>query len=52
MAELLESQLESFAEIESRDQGKPVSVARNVDIPGAVYNLRVFGTAILHHLEM
>ncbi|KAK2166036.1 hypothetical protein LSH36_43g03042 [Paralvinella palmiformis] len=52
MAELLESQLESFAEIESRDQGKPVSVARNVDIPRAVYNLRVFGTAILHHLEM
>lgn len=42
IADLLERQLDAFAEEESRDSGKPVHVARNVDIPRAVANFRFF----------
>ncbi|KAJ3190705.1 Aldehyde dehydrogenase 8 member A1 [Irineochytrium annulatum] len=48
VAELLEARLEEFAIAESRDQGKPVSVARTVDIPRAIHNFRFFATALLH----
>ncbi|XP_019632799.1 PREDICTED: aldehyde dehydrogenase family 8 member A1-like [Branchiostoma belcheri] len=48
IADLIESHLEEFAQAESRDQGKPVSLARTVDIPRAVYNFRFFATTILH----
>ena len=51
IADILEKRLEEFAQAESRDQGKPVSLARKVDIPRAVYNLRFFAGAILHHEE-
>ncbi|MGH7130808.1 MAG: aldehyde dehydrogenase [Phycisphaerales bacterium] len=41
-----------LAELESRDSGKPVSLARAVDIPRAAANIRFFATAILHtHTE-
>ena len=43
LAQLLEGELQEFAEAESRDQGKPVSLARQVDIPRAVENFRFFG---------
>lgn len=48
VAALVERDLELFAEAESRDNGKPVSLAREVDIPRAISNLRFFATAILH----
>ncbi len=48
VAALVERDLESFAQAESRDNGKPVALAREVDIPRAVANLRFFATAILH----
>ncbi|XP_002741825.3 2-aminomuconic semialdehyde dehydrogenase-like, partial [Saccoglossus kowalevskii] len=48
IADILESQLEEFAKMESRDQGKPVSLAMMVDIPRAVYNFRVFASSILN----
>ncbi len=48
IAALVERDLELFAQAESRDNGKPVSLAREVDIPRAVANLRFFATAILH----
>lgn len=48
IALLLEKNLERFAEAESMDTGKPVALARTVDIPRAVSNLRFFATAILH----
>ncbi|MEO7081821.1 MAG: aldehyde dehydrogenase [Flavobacteriales bacterium] len=48
VADLVERDLELFAQAESRDNGKPVSLARNVDIPRAIANLRFFATAILH----
>ena len=38
----------AFAEAESRDQGKPVSLAASVDIPRAVYNFRYFAGKILY----
>ncbi len=36
LADLLEANLEEFAEIESRDNGKPLKVARAADVPLAV----------------
>lgn len=48
VAALIERDLEQFAKAESRDNGKPVSLARTVDIPRAIANLRFFATAILH----
>ncbi|XP_072027653.1 2-aminomuconic semialdehyde dehydrogenase-like [Amphiura filiformis] len=48
IADTLESHLEELAQMESRDQGKPVSLARAVDIPRAIYNFRFFASAILH----
>jgi aminomuconate-semialdehyde/2-hydroxymuconate-6-semialdehyde dehydrogenase len=48
VAELIESRLEDFAQAESRDNGKPVWLARMVDIPRAAKNFRFFATAILH----
>ncbi len=46
IAELLEARLEEFAHAESRDSGKPVALARSLDIPRAVSNLRFFATAV------
>src|SRR5437588_6375721 len=48
IAELIERDLEKFARVESVDTGKPISLARTLDIPRAVANFRFFATAILH----
>ncbi|MBP8822128.1 MAG: aldehyde dehydrogenase [Flavobacteriales bacterium] len=48
VAHLVERDLELFAQAESRDNGKPVRLAMEVDIPRAIANLRFFATAILH----
>ncbi len=48
LAGLIEEHLDELARLESIDTGKPLSVARNVDIPRAVENFRFFATAILH----
>jgi aminomuconate-semialdehyde/2-hydroxymuconate-6-semialdehyde dehydrogenase len=48
VAARIEERLEDFARAESIDNGKPLSLARTVDIPRAVKNLRFFATAILH----
>ena len=45
IADLLEARLDEFAEAESRDSGKPVALARRIDIPRAVANLRFFAAA-------
>jgi len=47
LADLLEARLEDFAALESRDSGKPLNLARNLDIPRAVSNLRYFAAAIV-----
>jgi aminomuconate-semialdehyde/2-hydroxymuconate-6-semialdehyde dehydrogenase len=46
LADLVERDLEPLARLESRDSGKPVKLARNLDIPRAVANLRFFAAAI------
>ena len=48
LADALEARLEEFVRAESIDAGKPVTLARRLDIPRAVANLRFFATAILH----
>lgn len=49
LADLIERNLDELAQLESRDNGKPVSLAKRMDIPRAVANFRFFATAILHH---
>src|SRR6266536_3567289 len=48
VADLIERDLEKFARAESIDTGKPLSLARTLDIPRAVANFRFSATAILH----
>jgi aminomuconate-semialdehyde/2-hydroxymuconate-6-semialdehyde dehydrogenase len=48
LADLIEQNGEELAQLESRDSGKAISLARKLDIPRAVANFRFFGTAILH----
>lgn len=46
LADAIEARLDDFARDESRDSGKPVKLARNLDIPRAVANLRFFAEAV------
>ena len=48
IADVIERDLEKLARAESIDTGKPLSLARTLDIPRAVANFRFFATAILH----
>jgi len=45
VADLLEANAEEFAALESRNQGKPIKLARDSDIPFAIDNLRFFAGA-------
>ncbi|KYR01551.1 aldehyde dehydrogenase [Tieghemostelium lacteum] len=51
VAEGIEKRLQEFAEAESRDQGKPVQLAANLDIPRSAYNFRYYAGHILYHTE-
>jgi aminomuconate-semialdehyde/2-hydroxymuconate-6-semialdehyde dehydrogenase len=48
LVSLIERDLEALALAESMDNGKPVSLARTVDIPRAVANFRFYATAAMH----
>ena len=48
IADLIDRDLEKFARAESIDTGKPLTLARTLDIPRASSNFRFFATAILH----
>lgn len=48
ISEGIDARLEELAQAESRDNGKPVKLARTVDIPRARDNFSFFATAILH----
>jgi aminomuconate-semialdehyde/2-hydroxymuconate-6-semialdehyde dehydrogenase len=48
LADLIEENADRLAEAESRDQGKPLWLAKSVDIPRGSANLRYFAHAILH----
>ena len=53
IADAMERDLDDLAIVESTDTGKPIGLARSLDIPRAVANLRFFATAILHtHSEL
>lgn len=44
----IEARMDEFVAAESRDNGKPLSLAARVDIPRAVSNFHFFATAIEH----
>lgn len=48
LSEGIERHMDEFVQAESRDNGKPVSLAAHVDIPRAVSNFHFFATAITH----
>ena len=48
LADLIERNLDELAQSEATDSGKPLTLARILDIPRAVANFRFFATAILH----
>jgi len=48
IADLIERDMETLALAESIDNGKPLTLARNIDIPRAVSNFQFFATAIKH----
>ncbi|MDX2360618.1 MAG: aldehyde dehydrogenase [Crocinitomicaceae bacterium] len=49
LSEGIEARMDEFVKAESRDNGKPLSLAGHVDIPRAVSNFHFFATAILHY---
>jgi aminomuconate-semialdehyde/2-hydroxymuconate-6-semialdehyde dehydrogenase len=48
LAELIEANLDRLAREECTDSGKPISLARSVDVPRSAANFRFFATAVLH----
>lgn len=46
IAQLIEDQLIALSEAESKDNGKPITLAKSVDIPRAAANFRFFAHAI------
>lgn len=48
IADGIDRRLDALARAESIDTGKPVTLARTLDIPRAAANFRFFATAILH----
>jgi aminomuconate-semialdehyde/2-hydroxymuconate-6-semialdehyde dehydrogenase len=51
LSEGIEKNMDEFVQAESRDNGKPVSLAAHVDIPRAVSNFHFFATAITHFVS-
>jgi aminomuconate-semialdehyde/2-hydroxymuconate-6-semialdehyde dehydrogenase len=48
IADLVDARRDELAAEESRDTGKPITLARTLDLPRASANFRFFATAILH----
>jgi aminomuconate-semialdehyde/2-hydroxymuconate-6-semialdehyde dehydrogenase len=46
IADIIEARMDDFVAAESRDSGKPAALARSLDIPRAIANLRFFAAAI------
>lgn len=52
IADKIDANLDRLAEAESADTGKPLRLAKSMDIPRGAVNFRFFATAILHaHTE-
>ena len=48
LSEGIERRMDEFVKAESKDNGKPLTLAAHVDIPRAVSNFHFFATAIIH----
>ena len=48
LSEGIEKRMDEFVAAESKDNGKPLSLAAHVDIPRAVSNFHFFATGIIH----
>ncbi|MFC6996843.1 aldehyde dehydrogenase [Rufibacter roseus] len=48
LSELIDQNLDRLAEAETTDNGKPLQLAKTIDIPRASSNLHFFGTGIQH----
>ena len=48
LSEGIQRRMDEFVAAESRDNGKPLTLAAHVDIPRAVSNFHFFATAIIH----
>lgn len=48
LADLIERDLEKLAAAECEDTGKPIKLARSLDIPRAASNIRFFATGAMH----
>lgn len=48
LAQRIEERAEELAILEARDTGKPLALARRLDVPRAIANFRFFAGAILH----
>jgi aminomuconate-semialdehyde/2-hydroxymuconate-6-semialdehyde dehydrogenase len=48
LADLIDANLDKLAHAESRDTGKPITLARTMDIPRSAANMRFFAGAVLH----
>jgi aminomuconate-semialdehyde/2-hydroxymuconate-6-semialdehyde dehydrogenase len=48
VSNLIERDLDSLAKAESVDNGKPLALAKSVDIPRAVANFKFYATAAMH----
>lgn len=49
ISQLITENLDALAKAESIDNGKPVWMAKRVDIPRAASNFHFYATAVLHH---
>lgn len=49
LADGIRNNLETYARAESKDNGKPVSLARSVDIPRAVSNFEFYAAGAMHY---
>ncbi len=49
LADLIDANLDMLAKAESVDNGKPVSLAKSVDIPRAASNFRFYATAVVQY---
>ncbi|GFY66877.1 2-aminomuconic semialdehyde dehydrogenase [Trichonephila inaurata madagascariensis] len=52
VADILESRLKEFAIAESQDQGKPLWLAQQIEVPRAVLNFRHFANTVLCDKEI
>ncbi len=51
IANKIEQYASELAYAESKDQGKPLALARELEIPRAIHNFRFFASEILHQTE-